>query len=77
VITGAAQGIGRQAAETLGKEGYRLVLVDRQSCVAVLSSLQAAGMVGTAVTGDLSDEATIAALVETAHDLWTHRRPDQ
>jgi NAD(P)-dependent dehydrogenase (short-subunit alcohol dehydrogenase family) len=58
VVTGAAQGIGRSTAEALGAQGYRLVLLDRQPVDGFPGAL--------AVTGDVTDEADVAACAEAA-----------
>ena len=58
VVTGAAQGIGRSTAQALGAEGYRLVLLDRQPVDGFPDAL--------AVTGDVTDEADVAACAEAA-----------
>jgi NAD(P)-dependent dehydrogenase (short-subunit alcohol dehydrogenase family) len=70
IVTGAAQGIGRRAAEALGQEGYALILADLQAPDAVLASLHAAGVAAQAVTGDLTYAATIAAIVEAAQATY-------
>jgi NAD(P)-dependent dehydrogenase (short-subunit alcohol dehydrogenase family) len=61
VITGAAQGIGRQVAEALAAQGYALVLADlrepAETLAAVLGSAEA-----VAVVGDVSAEEDVAAL---------------
>jgi NAD(P)-dependent dehydrogenase (short-subunit alcohol dehydrogenase family) len=40
VVTGAAQGIGRSVAETLGAEGYALALIDLREPAETLASLR-------------------------------------
>jgi len=61
VVTGAAQGIGRQVAEALAAQGYALVLADlREPAETLAAVLGGAGAV-TAV-GDVSAEADVAAL---------------
>ena len=41
IVTGAAQGIGRRAAEVLAEAGYALALIDVLPCDATLAALQA------------------------------------
>lgn len=63
LITGASGGLGRAVAERFGAEGSRLALVDRDgAAVAALArELEAAGMPALAITGDVSDEASLVA----------------
>ena len=59
VITGAAQGLGRETAMVLAAAGHRVVLIDLQSPDAVLAELRAAGHDGLALTGDVADETFV------------------
>jgi NAD(P)-dependent dehydrogenase (short-subunit alcohol dehydrogenase family) len=70
IITGAAQGIGRRTAEVLGEAGYTLLLLDRQSCEATLSTVRAAGAEAEALMGDITDEAFIAQAVSLVMERW-------
>jgi len=64
VVTGAAQGIGRDVALRLAAEGARVVLADRSDLV---HEVQAeAGADCLAVTGDLELYADAAALMDAA-----------
>ena len=64
VVTGAAQGIGREVALRLAAEGARVVLADRSELV---HEVQAeAGADNLAVTGDLEHYAGAAALMDAA-----------
>jgi NAD(P)-dependent dehydrogenase (short-subunit alcohol dehydrogenase family) len=60
VITGAAQGIGRRAAEVLGERGYRLALIDLREPVATVESIQARGVEVLSHTGDITRDEIIA-----------------
>ncbi len=78
VITGAAQGIGRQTAEQAAAEGAALLLIDRSSYVHELAAtLAQSGCLVLALEADLeaweSTEQAFAAGV--AH--WPYRRADQ
>jgi NAD(P)-dependent dehydrogenase (short-subunit alcohol dehydrogenase family) len=66
VVTGAAQGMGRRIAEVLDGEGYAVVCFDRQATQALAG--------GLAVTGDVSSEDDVTALVE--HVLARYGRVD-
>ena len=70
IITGAAQGIGRRTAEILAAAGYRLLLLDQQSCTATLSGLHAADLGAEALVGDITDEAFIAKAVSVVMQRW-------
>jgi NAD(P)-dependent dehydrogenase (short-subunit alcohol dehydrogenase family) len=63
VITGAAQGIGRQIAETLGAAGYALALNDVRPPDDTLAALGTTGNAATFV-GDVSDESFVARFAE-------------
>jgi dihydroxycyclohexadiene carboxylate dehydrogenase len=64
VVTGAAQGIGRDVALRLAREGARVVLVDRSDLVEEVR--QEAGAEALAVIADLEGFAGATAAVERA-----------
>src|SRR6202022_794786 len=64
VVTGAAQGIGREVALRLAREGARVVLVDRSDLVEEVR--QEAGAEALAVIADLEGFAGATAAVERA-----------
>src|SRR6202047_2130285 len=64
VVTGAAQGIGREVAMRLAREGARVVLVDRSDLVEEVR--QEAGAEALAVIADLEGFADATAAVERA-----------
>jgi NAD(P)-dependent dehydrogenase (short-subunit alcohol dehydrogenase family) len=68
IITGAARGLGRLAAERFAGEGARLVLCDRDEpeLTAAAAVLRERGHQVETVAGDVSQEDTAAALVRTA-----------
>jgi len=71
VITGAAQGIGQQAALRLAREGAGLVLADRSPLVEdVRNEAQSLGAEVIAVQADLEQYAG-------AEEVWPHRRAHQ
>jgi NAD(P)-dependent dehydrogenase (short-subunit alcohol dehydrogenase family) len=88
IVTGAAQGIGRAAAEAVARAGVRVLAVDRNAAAlaTVLDGLEGSGHASAAV--DLTDLDTHAELVSRARSelggLWgiahfagvLRRRPD-
>ncbi len=60
VVTGAAQGIGRQIAETLAAQGYSLALNDLRPPDDTLGALGTHRADATAFVGDVSDDAFVA-----------------
>jgi len=70
IVTGAAQGIGRRAAEVLAAAGYGLLLMDLQACEATVEAVKKAGVVVEQVLGDISDEAVVKRAVEVARSRW-------
>ena len=72
IVTGSASGIGRVTAETLAREGARLVIadIDAQAGRAVADSIVDSGGEAVAVNVDVSLEAEIVAMVEAAMDTF-------
>jgi dihydroxycyclohexadiene carboxylate dehydrogenase len=67
VVTGAAQGIGREVALRLAREGGKVALVDRSDLVEeVRREAEAAGAEALAITADLETYAGATAAVEGA-----------
>lgn len=67
LVTGAASGIGRAAAERLAAEGAAVLLADRAATVAdVAASIAASGGRAEALAGDAGEEGFVARLVDTA-----------
>ncbi|MFJ2115652.1 SDR family NAD(P)-dependent oxidoreductase, partial [Streptomyces sp. NPDC087850] len=64
VVTGVAQGIGREVAEVLAGQGYALVLADLKEPVETLSAVRDAGAEAVAVVGDIASEDYVAHLAE-------------
>ncbi|MBB5340985.1 SDR family NAD(P)-dependent oxidoreductase [Tunturiibacter gelidoferens] len=70
IVTGAAQGIGRRAAEVLAAAGYGLLLMDLQACTATVEAVKKAGVEVEEVLGDISDEAVVKRAVEVVRSRW-------
>ncbi|GGM59715.1 3-oxoacyl-[acyl-carrier protein] reductase [Halarchaeum rubridurum] len=72
IVTGAAKGIGRGVAETMGEYGAELVLadVDTETLDSTAADLRAAGHAVEAVECDVTAQAEAAAMVETALDRF-------
>ncbi len=68
IITGAATGIGRAAAELFADEGARLVVADyaEEAGRATVAAIEAGGGEAAFVAADVSDEPQVAAMVEFA-----------
>ncbi|MGW1429173.1 SDR family NAD(P)-dependent oxidoreductase [Streptomyces sp. NPDC002431] len=68
VITGAGSGIGRAAAELMGREGARVVVADHhgQSAEETAALVEAAGGRALPVTVDVTDEGSVADMVAAA-----------
>ncbi|GAA4218883.1 SDR family NAD(P)-dependent oxidoreductase [Actinocatenispora rupis] len=70
VVTGAAQGIGRQIAERLAAENYALVLADLREATDTFAAVRGRGAEAVTVTGDVSDDAVVDALAARVDDLY-------
>jgi len=72
LVTGASRGIGRAIAEGLAAEGVRLVIAARgvEALQEAKSSLDATGAEVLAVPTDVSDDASVAALVQRARERF-------
>ncbi len=79
VITGAAQGIGRQTAEQAAAEGAALLLIDRSSYVHELAAtLAQSGCLVLALEADLEAwESTEQGVCRRGRSFWPYRRADQ
>ncbi|AHK46381.1 3-oxoacyl-ACP reductase FabG [Ensifer sp. NM-2] len=68
IVTGAGSGIGRAIALRLAADGYAVVVNDLspERSEAVADEIAAAGGVALAISGDVSNEADVAATAEKA-----------
>jgi len=72
VITGAGRGIGRAVAELFGSAGAKVVIadIDADNAERVAQKLLSSGSEGLAVETDVSEEASVSRLYETAHSRF-------
>lgn len=71
VVTGAANGLGRDAAEGFAREGARVLLVDRDPAVAdAAQALREAGHKAEARIADVTRAHDVAAYVDRALEAW-------
>ncbi len=68
IVTGAASGIGKAAAEALAAAGATVVVADRNLAAAgeAASGINASGGSAVAVEADVTDEAAIEAMLDAA-----------
>jgi NAD(P)-dependent dehydrogenase (short-subunit alcohol dehydrogenase family) len=74
IVTGAARGIGLAIARRLTHDGLRVALADLDSETArqQADALQAAGAGAFAVLADVTDPASVEAMVRTVLERWGH-----
>ena len=76
VVTGAARGIGEAIAHRLGRDGLHVVAADlpsmQEGVAATVDAITAAGGTATAAETDVTEEASVQALVETAVEAGGH-----
>ncbi len=72
IITGAAQGIGRELARQFAAAGAFAVVADLDidKADAVVKEIQDAGGVALAIEVNVADELSVAAMVDTVIDAW-------
>jgi NAD(P)-dependent dehydrogenase (short-subunit alcohol dehydrogenase family) len=70
LITGAAAGLGRVAAERFAAEGARVVVADVVSGADTVGAIEAAGGSAVAVTCDVTDEEQVQAAVRAGVDAF-------
>jgi NAD(P)-dependent dehydrogenase (short-subunit alcohol dehydrogenase family) len=72
IVTGAARGIGRSIAAALGREGFCVALIDRDSSALALAAreLRTAGVEVEAIDGDLTDWTAPPNWVDRVVEKW-------
>jgi 3-oxoacyl-[acyl-carrier protein] reductase len=67
LVTGAGRGIGREIALTLAAAGAAVAVNDfagEDACRAVVAEIEALGVAGVCVMGDVGDEQSVAATID-------------
>jgi NAD(P)-dependent dehydrogenase (short-subunit alcohol dehydrogenase family) len=70
VVTGAAQGIGRRAAQLLAERGHVVALADLRAPDETLAEVRACDVDALPVVGDISDERAVERLVAAVQERW-------
>jgi 3-oxoacyl-[acyl-carrier protein] reductase len=72
VVTGAANGLGREIARVLAREGAKVALgdLDAAGVERTAGEITQQGGAAFAVTGDLTEEGPAAGLIEAAVARW-------
>ncbi|HYM33473.1 MAG TPA: SDR family oxidoreductase [Candidatus Cybelea sp.] len=72
VVTGGSKGIGRSICENLAEAGAKVVVSSRKlpACEEVVSGIKKAGGEAIAVSANISDRASLEALVERTRKEW-------
>jgi NAD(P)-dependent dehydrogenase (short-subunit alcohol dehydrogenase family) len=72
IVTGAAQGLGREHALYLARKGARVVVNDleQEATDRVAEEIRSAGGTALALTASVTDEAAIAGMVAQVLDEW-------
>ncbi|WP_029150874.1 acetoin reductase [Microbacterium indicum] len=76
VVTGAARGIGEAIAQRLGRDGHHVVVADlpqmKDQTDATAASIEQAGGKATSAVVDVTDQASVEALVGSAVEAGGH-----
>jgi 3-oxoacyl-[acyl-carrier protein] reductase len=72
IVTGGAGGIGESVARVLGQRGVQVAIADMREDAAETTArrLQGEGLSARAVVADISDEASVAAMVDKVIGWW-------
>ncbi len=74
IVTGGSRGIGRAVCLAFAREGARVVVAGRkaETCQQVVAEVEATGGRAIAVRADVSSEADVKAMVDTARERFGH-----
>jgi NAD(P)-dependent dehydrogenase (short-subunit alcohol dehydrogenase family) len=70
LITGAASGLGRVAADLFAREGCRVVIADRIDAGEAVAAIGAAGAQAIGVPCDVTDDGSVRAAIAAAVDAY-------
>src|SRR5499427_8267202 len=70
IITGAAQGIGKETSELLAERGYRLGLMDLSMPERTLNAVGSRGGEAFGFAGSVADEAAVEQFAREVHGQW-------
>ena len=72
IVTGAGSGMGRSMAELFAKEGAKVVAADvnQDGLDETVKAITDAGNIATGVQTDVTNEAQVKAMVQTAVDQY-------
>jgi 3-oxoacyl-[acyl-carrier protein] reductase len=70
IVTGGASGLGRAMALRFAAEGAAVLVADRDDATPVVDEIAAAGGRGQAASVDVTDAASVEAMVATAIDAF-------
>lgn len=72
IVTGGAQGMGREHSVLLGSRGAKVVVndLDEKGAEAAVKAIQAAGGEAIAVAGSISERVVVEAIVDAAINTW-------
>lgn len=68
LVTGAAQGVGRETVECFARQGFDVVMTDIQALDSLAEEMRSAGLSVSAMQGDISNEAFLVALAKRVED---------
>ena len=65
VVTGGAQGIGRQTSELLAERGYRIAIIDLREPQATVAAIEARNADAFGFAGDITKEDVVESFAQT------------
>ena len=70
IVTGAARGLGREYVRALARDGARVAAADVSDCAQTVAETEAAGGQAIALTTDVADAGSAAAMAQAALDAY-------